>query len=118
LKSSFLCSPFLELDGLQELDALVFKHLNFAGPVALGIVDVGVHGSTVRCLLDDLLFNSVTATVEVRAYHFSLDSICGSVDDNLLPSVSMSTCALQSAIVQHSVIIKLLNVGDSSQRVA
>ena len=118
MKSSLLRRPLLELDGLQELDALVFKHLDLASPVALGIIDVGVHRSSVRCLLDYLLFDSVAATVEVRANYFSLDGIIGSVDDNLLPSVTVRICTLQSTIVQHSVIVELLDVGNSSQTIA
>jgi len=105
LKSSLLRRPLLELDGLQELDALVFKHLDLASPVALGIIDVGVHRSSVRCLLDYLLLDSVAATVKVRANYLSLDGIIGSVDDNLLPSVAVRICALQSTVVQHPVIV-------------
>jgi len=118
LKSSLLRRPLLELDGLQELDALVFKHLDLASPVALGIIDVGVHRSSVRCLLDYLLLDSVAATVKVRANYLSLDGIIGSVDDNLLPSVAVRICALQSTVVQHPVIVELLDVGNSSQSIA
>ncbi len=100
----------MELDSFQELDALVFKHLDLGSPVALGVVDVGVHGCAITLLLDYLLFDSEAAEVEVRTNYFSLDGLSGSVYDNLLPSVTVSICALESAVVQNSVIVNLLDV--------
>ena len=54
----------------------------------------------------------------VRANNLSIDSLSGSVDDNLLPCVTEGICALESAVVEHSIIVKLLNVGYSCERSA
>lgn len=110
--TSFL-RPLLELDGFEQLDALVFENFNFSSSVALSIVNVSINRRVVSVCLNDLLFDCVAAFIEVWTNNFCFNRFSCPVNDYLFPRRTESISTLKSSVVKHTIFVKLLYMRNS-----